>query len=303
MSVPVILFRQIIVMFILVGIGFLLRKAGKITDEGSKTLGNILIYISLPSIILNGFMVERTPERMQGLLISALVGAAALAISMVLSHLVFRKDAVAEFASSFSNPGLFGTPLIIASLSEGAIFYIACFIAYLNLMQFTWGVSLMTGDKKSIQPKKILTAPAMIAIIIGLFCFFTALPVPTIIRTTLNFTSALNTPLAMFTIGVYLSHTTAKEIFTRKSLYLISLMRLVVIPLITLAVLCLIPSSNLEMKTAILIAAAAPVGSNVAVYAQLHGADYKYSVGSVVITTLLSLATIPLIVRLAEMLW
>ncbi len=303
MGVPAILFRQIIVMFILVGIGFLLKKAGKITEEGSKTLGNILIYVSLPSIILNGFLVERTPDRIRGLLLSALIGAAALAVSMLLSHLVFRKDAVAEFASSFSNPGLFGTPLIIASFSQGAIFYIACFIAYLNLMQFTWGVSLMTGDRKAMQPKKILTAPAMIAIFAGLICFFTALPVPGIVRSVLSFTSALNTPLAMFTIGVYLSQTTARDIFTRKSLYLISLMRLVVIPLVTLGILCLIPSSNMEMKTAILIAAAAPVGSNVAVYAQLHGADYRYSVGTVVITTLLSLATIPLIVRLAEMLW
>ena len=91
--------------------------------------------------------------------------------------------------------------------------------------------------------------------------------------------------------------------FRRGSLYLVSLARLAVTPLIACLLLALLPQSFYDMKLAVLLAAACPVGSNVAVYAQLHGADYKYSVGSVVITTLLSLATIPLIVRLAEMLW
>ncbi len=104
MGTVALLVRQIIIMFILAGIGFVLFRTGKISHEGSRTIGNILIYISLPAVIIRGFMLERTPEKIQGLLISAVLAAAALGISILISRLMFKKDGVASFASSFS-PG------------------------------------------------------------------------------------------------------------------------------------------------------------------------------------------------------
>ena len=110
------LIGQIVIMFLLAGIGFILFRTGKITQEGSKTIGNMLIYIVLPAVIIKGFLVERTPERMLGLAVSAGLAAGALLICIVISRLMFRKDPIASFASSFSNPGFFGIPLIIAIL-------------------------------------------------------------------------------------------------------------------------------------------------------------------------------------------
>ncbi len=54
---------------------------------------------------------------------------------------------------------------------------------------------------------------------------------------------------------------------------------------------------------ALLLAAACPVGSNVAVYAQLHGKNSSYAVETVVMSTLFSIVTIPLVVFLASVLW
>ena len=89
--------------------------------------------------------------------------------------------------------------------------------------------------------------------------------------------------------------------FKNPKLYLLSLVRLIIIPLVSMLVLFLIPASYAEMRMALLIVAACPVGSNVAVYAQLYDSDYSYAVETVIISTLLSIITIPLVVQLASM--
>jgi predicted permease len=301
----IILVKQILQMFLLAGIGFLLFKGGKITLEGSKTLGNILIFGSLPAVIINGFRIERTAEHVSGLLWAALAALIVVMLSILISHFVFRKDGVAAFATSFANPGFFGIPLIVASLGQGAVFYAAPFIAFLNIGQWTYGVSRLNGQPvlQGFQPKKLIKAPFVIAILVGIFLFVTQIKLPEILSSCLSSVAGLNTPLAMFTVGVYLAQTDLKKMLGRRSLYLISALRLLVIPALSLLILMLFPVSMEQMRTVLLIVAACPVGSNVAVYAQLHNKDYPYAVETVVISTLLSIVTIPFILYLSSLTW
>lgn len=303
MSTVLTLISQTLTMFLLAGVGYFLFRTGKITPEGNKVLGNLLIHISLPCVIINSFMVERTTERMIGLLVSALGAAVILAISILCARIFFKKDPIGHFAAAFSNPGFFGIPLILSSIGTDGVFYVAAFIAFLNLLQWTYGVAVMTGEKGKLSFKSVIKAPFMIAIIIGLLLFFTAVPLPGVITKTLGYIKELNTPLAMFTVGVYLAQTSIKKMFLRKSLYAISAVRLLVVPVIVLLLMCLVPESWHDMKLALLLASACPVGSNVAVYAQLHGKDYPYAVEAVIISTLLSIVTIPVITSIAQLLW
>ena len=300
-----ILARQILQMFLLAGLGFALFKAGKISQEGSKALGNILIYLALPSVIINGFLVERTAEHMTGILYSALAAAALLLISILISRFFFRRDAIAAFSGAFSNPGFFGVPLIIASMGQGSVFYVACFIAFLNIGQWTYGVSILTGQSiaQGFQPKKLIRAPFIIAILTGLALFLIQPPLPAVVTGALSAVAALNTPLAMFTVGIYLAQADIPGLVRRRSLYAVSAVRLLIIPALALALLSLLPGSLHDMKLALLLAIACPVGSNVAVYAQLHGKDFPYAVGTVIVSTLFSLVTIPLLVWLAGLIW
>lgn len=295
--------KQVLIMFLLSGIGFLMFRTKKISMDGSKSIGNILIFLSLPCVIINGFQVERTKETLTGLGLSALAAAVILAVCIVVSRLFFKKDPIAGFASAFSNPGFFGVPLIVSSLSQGAVFYVAAFIAFLNLLQWTYGVAIMTGEKKGLSFKKVITAPFMIAIMIGLFFFLSGLKMPEMAKSVVSFIANLNTPLAMFTVGIYLAQTDLPAMIRRGKLYAVSVVRLLVIPAISLLLLSLIPASQMDLKLAILIAVACPVGSNVAVYAQLHNKDYTYAVETVVISTLLSIITIPGVVWLAQQIW
>ena len=315
------LLQQVLVMFLLAGIGFLMYRFKKISDEGSKALGNLLVYCSLPCVIVNGLITERTPEKLIGFGISALCAAAVLLCAVLISRLVLGRHAIDNFAGSFSNPGFFGVPLITAILPEGSVFFIAAYIALLNLSQWTYGVTLLQqsgpdgliparGEKKgrsgfsvSAILKKLFTAPFMIAILIGMFLFLTQLQLPVVITRCVTFTANLNTPLAMFTVGIYLAQADLKGMFLKKRLYLVTLVRMVLCPAAAILLLSLVPAAYADLRMAVLIAAACPVGSNIAVYAQLHDRDYRYAVETVIISTLLSIVTMPLIVILAQFLW
>ena len=91
MEIVLTLVRQVLMMFLLVGIGYALFRAGKVTAEGSKTLGSILVTVSLPAVIINSFMIERTPEHVRGLLFSAVAAAANTAAARTVGRLKSRK--------------------------------------------------------------------------------------------------------------------------------------------------------------------------------------------------------------------
>ena len=270
---------------------------GKLSASGMK--------FALVASRFNSFLVERTPERMTGILLSGLGAAVLILMSIVVSRLVFRKDPIAAFAGAFSNPGFFGVPLIIASVGQGAVFYVACSIAFLNIGQWTYGVSLLNGQPvlQGLQPKKLIRAPFIIAILAGLLLFFTQLPLPEMVRGCISSAAGLNTPLAMFTVGIYLAQTDLGRMVGRKSLYLVSFVRLLLVPALAVLLMALVPASFGDMKSALLLAIACPVGSNVAVYAQLHGKDYPYAVETVVVSTLLSIVTMPAVMYLASAIW
>lgn len=306
--------QQVVIMFLLAAIGCAMFKTGKISKEGSKSLANILLYLCLPCVIINGFQVDYSQARVIGLVISTGMAMLMLVLSILVSRLLCGKNAIDCFAGAFSNPGFFGVPLIMAAISDGAVFYIAAYIAFLNLFQWTYGVSLLENSDENGNLlrhnkverlraggilKKLMKAPFTIAIMIGLFFFLTGIRMPEIIGKCIGFIANMNTPLAMFTIGIYLAQTDIVKMVCRARLYRVSLVRLVVIPLITLFLLWFIPNNLMEMKTAILIASACPVGSNVAVYAQLHEKDYAYAVETVVISTIISIITIPAVIGIS----
>ena len=303
MSVPLILLRQVAVMFLLAAVGFAAFRSGKITSEGAGNIGNILIYVSLPAVIIKSFMVERTPAGTTGLLISVALSAAALALCILLSRLIFRRDPIASFGASFSNPGFFGIPLITAALGAGAVFYIAPFVAMLNLLQWSYGVWVLTGSRNSVTVRSVLTAPFMAAIMAGLVLFFTGLRLPSVVTGAIDFCAGLNTPLAMFTVGVYVSQCRFGEAVRNGTLYAVSAVRLLLIPAVVLLLLSLMPGVDRDVRLAVLIASASPVGSNLAVYAQLHGKDYTYAVETVAFSTIFCIATVPLVVKAAELIW
>lgn len=298
-----ILFRQIVIMFLLMFVGGVLFKTGKLTKQGSKDLGTVLIYVIMPCVIIKAYMGGFTEERLKGLLVAFLLAALTLLLSMVVSQIVFRKHPIENFGTAFSNAGFLGIPLVQAMLGEEAVFYVSVFVALLNILQWTYGVFVITKDQKMVSVKKIVTNPVLVSMVIGLLIFGLQIPMPAVISGTVNLVAGMNAPIAMFSLGTYLAQITVRDLFNEKMAYASAAIRLVVIPLLSLAVLSLIPAEYALAKMGMLIVAATPVGSNVAIFAQIHNKDYTRAVKSVCLSTVLSIITLPSIIALAVYLW
>ena len=298
MATVFIVLRQIVIMFVYMAIGGLLFQKGLITKEGSKSLANLLLYVVLPCVVVKSFCVARTPERTSGLLVSFLAALGILLLAMAVSHLLFQKNPFDDFGAAFSNAGFMGFPLVAAVQGSEAIFYAAGFVALLNALQWTYGQSLLSGDPSYRSPKAILKNPLVLSLLLGILIFCFELPVPAIASDLLAALSALNAPLAMVILGVYLAQTDPKTLFNDPHLYVVAAARLVLIPLLTIRVLKLLPAEYAAIATTLVIVAAAPIGSNVAVYAQKLGKDYAYAVRGVCLSTLLSAITMPLLMLL-----
>lgn len=298
MATVFIVLRQIVIMFLYMAIGGLLFQKGLITKEGSKSLANLLLYVVLPCVVVKSFCVARTPERTSGLLVSFLAALGILLLAMAVSHLLFKKNPIDDFGAAFSNAGFMGFPLVAAVQGSEAIFYAAGFVALLNALQWTYGQSLISGDPGYRSPKAILKNPLVLSLLLGILIFCFEIPVPAIASDLLAALSALNAPLAMVILGVYLAQTDPKTLFNDPHLYVVAAARLVLIPLLTILVLKLLPAEYAAIATTLVIVAAAPIGSNVAVYAQKLGKDYAYAVRGVCLSTLLSAITMPLLMLL-----
>jgi hypothetical protein len=304
MEIVYLLFRQNAVMFLYMLVGFLLYKNKMLTKTGSGELGKLLLYAVIPMAIIKSYMKDFSRELFVGFVISFFAALVLLILSILISSLFFsKKDAIRQFGAAFSNAGFIGIPLVQATIGEDAVFYIASFVSLLNILQWTYGIWIMTRDKSAISLKKIPTNPIVISIVIGLLLFFLPVTLPEVLSSVVGTLASMNGPLAMIVLGAYLAQIPFKDLVTDKLTYLCTLVRLFVIPFATILVLLLLPDSYSTIRLAVLLAAAAPVGANVAIFAQLYGKEYTDAVKDVCLSTICSIVTMPLIVALANMIW
>ncbi|MFH0992714.1 MAG: AEC family transporter [bacterium] len=304
METVLILARQIAIMFVFMAIGWILFKTGLLSIQGTRDLSNLLLMVVIPVIIVKSFIVIRTPENTSGFFISFALSLGAIVLSAVIARLVFGKHSVVDqFGTAFSNAGFFGIPIVQAFLGDTGVFYIASFVMMTFVFQWTYGVHLFTKEKTRFKAKKLLANPVLIAFTLALILFFTQVPVPGFLTVPLGMITPLNTPIAMLVLGSYLARGRFRDLFTTKNAYIAVAIRLILIPLLTLALFTLLPRDWNMIRLAVLIPAIAPVGVNVTLFAGLHDQDYGEAVRIVCLSTLLCIATIPFIVLFAQWAW
>ena len=301
MDVVVLLFKQNIVMFIYLLIGYLLIKKKILTIQGSGEIGKLLLYVIMPVAIVNSYLKDFSMEMLGKLAISFLAALGALVLSMIVSTLIFHnRSAIRQFGAAFSNAGFIGIPLVQMTLGTEEVFYIASFVALLNILQWTFGVFVLTKDKSTVSVKKICTNPIVLSFVIGILLFLLPIQLPDILKNMLGTMASMNGPLAMLVLGAYLAQISLKTLFTDKQTYLCTFVRLLLIPLLTVFALLLLPRTYLDIRLAILLVAAAPVGSNVAIFAQLYHKEYTDAVKDVCMSTVFSILTMPLMIAIAN---
>lgn len=301
MEIVSLLLKQNLVMFVYLVIGYFLYKKKLVSVQGSADIGRILLYVVMPVAILKSYFAEFSMERLEGLAVSFLAALLSLVLAIVVSRIAFSKEqGIERFGAAFSNAGFIGIPLVQMTLGEEAVFYVSSFVALLNILQWTYGLVTITGDRSLISMKRLRTNPIIISFLAGIALFLLPVSLPEAVVSVVGTIAAMNGPLAMIVLGVYLGQVPLRTLFNGRVVYRCTLVRLVIIPVLTIALMFLFPAKYQMMKLTILIAASAPVGSNVAIFAQLYEQDYMQAVKEVCLSTLLCIISLPLILGIAN---
>lgn len=294
---------EVAVILILILVGYFTVKKGMFTKESLGSITSFLLYIVTPCLIVSSFLSAES-GKLDGwtLLLAVVLPALSIVISIAVSYLFFRREPlgrrrVLRFSTVFCNVGFMGVPLVEGIVGSEGVLYGSFFIAVFNIFCWTYGYVMMGGGK--VRLKALLLNPGVIGLVIGLPLYLLDVPVPALFVEPVELISALNTPLAMIVVGGYIAQVKLRAFVSDLAVYKMAVLRLVVAPLLYLALVWLLrPDETLLMST--VIQAATPVAANCVLFAVQYDSDAELASKSVAVSTALSVVTIPLLTVLVQ---
>ncbi|MDR1771829.1 MAG: AEC family transporter [Hungatella sp.] len=290
--------NKIMEMFLILMIGAMAMKTGLVERGTSKRLSAVLLNVISPCVIIMSYQIEFGKELLIGLVVTAGLSAASFLLAILLSGLVIKSRgnpdmAVERMSIVYSNCGFIGIPLINGLLGAEGVFFMTAYITVFNILIWSHGIMLMSGKVGSPGAVfKNFMHPSTYAIGVGLFFFVTGLRLPEAVGNPLSMIGAMNTPAAMLISGMNLAESELLSCLKKPRTYMISVVKLVAVPLATLLLLASWRADR-TVSITILTAAACPSGAMGAMFALQYGKDSGYASKLLAVTTALSLFTIP----------
>lgn len=297
------IFSTVAVMLLYMIIGYILCKGKKAVVAHAKSLSAILIYVLGPSMILNSFLtLECTPDNLvkigQYFLISLTVQIIFFGVLYAVLHRRYEdaKYRIMTVGGVLGNVGFIGMPVLLSVFSDHPIVmvYSSINVMSMNLIVFTIGTYLITNDKKYIRVKNAILNPTTLAILVSLPVFLLDLHFPEQIESGIALLGKMVTPMCMFILGMRLSEAKLKVIFIRGFVYATCLLKLVVFPAVAYLCVHWLPFADEVLKSSVVVLAMTPAGAIIESLAELHECEQELAANVVLLTTILSVITIPL---------
>lgn len=307
MHISLLLMNQIIQLFIMIFMGFIIVKAKLLKAEDSKILSVIVLYLIIPCVIINAFQVDYTPQTVKGLLI-ALAGSVMTQVILliVVSILgrVFHLNEVEVASIYYSNSGNLIVPIVTFILGKEWVLY-GCVFMSVQLVFIWTHCKKIISRESTYDWRKIVLNINMISIAIGIVLFLTRIHLPAIINNTLSAVGSMIGPASMIVTGMLFAGMDFKQVFANKRVYFVSFFRLIIVPVIALFLikcsqLSTFSSNGNKLMLIVFLAIITPSASTVTQMCQVYENDSQYASAINVVTTLLAIVTMPLMVMLFQ---
>lgn len=308
MQISLLLMEEIIKLFVIMFMGYAVVKAGLMKSSESKSVSVIMVYLVIPCVILNAFQVEYTPDVQKGLLL-ACAAAVAVHILFLLLTAILKKplhlDVIERATIIYSNAGILVIPLVQELLGQEYVIYSSAYIAIQLILIWTHCKNMLCEEDK-LEWKKVLLNVNIISIIAGVVLFIFRIQLPSGAQDVLNMMNNMIGPLGMLLAGMVIAEVPLKTVFTRKRSYLSAALRLFIYPVFVFGLMKVIQTfasiqDSKQILLTVYLASITPACATVTSMAQLYDKDAAYSSSLYVLTTLLSIATMPVMVGLFEM--
>lgn len=302
--------NQMIKMLFILVLAFICYRIKLVNQEGNKCFSNLLLLVVNPCLIITVYQVDYDAALIHGLLLTLAAAFIAHFVAILTARLLISEKGNAEaaierFSVVYSNCAFIGIPLLNSILGSKGVFYISAYITVFNLLVWTHGVHLMEKSNSNHfslkQLKHVATSPMILSTLVSLILFFMQIRLPQTLLDSLNYVADMNTPLAMMVAGFSIAQTDFKKAIRKLSVYKTCLLKLVVIPLIILALLFVFRIDK-DVAYTVLVAVACPSATTGAMMAIRYERNYIYASEIFGFTTVLSLVTIPAITFVAGLL-
>lgn len=283
--------------------GWCLVKTKAVSSSQIPAFSKLLVYVCQPCLTIYSFrQAQFSFESAKNLGIGFIISLLLQLGLLVLYFILFKKKRediiwrVVNLAAVMSNCGFLGVPLLEALLPDHpeALAYSSVFSISMNLVGWSVGMYILSLDKSYIRPKKMLINPATIGLAIALPLYIFSVHLPNQIDTMLTLVGRMSTPLCMIIMGMRLATVKPKAIFADKLQYFAVVLNQLVYPLLAFALLYFIPIDH-TLKQTIVILCACPVASMVQNYAEILGKGSDKAANMVLLGTMTSIITVPLI--------
>ncbi|MFQ6793313.1 MAG: AEC family transporter [Thomasclavelia sp.] len=284
--------------FILIFIGYILRKLNIISKENRKSVTDLVIDIILPANIICSFMIEMNQEIIISGLTILIVSIVIQLACQFLGKYFFnqstaRQQSVLQYGTICSNAGFMGSPLIQGLYGLDGLLFASIYLIPQRIVMWSGGVACFSDAKGKDVIKKVITHPCIVAVFIGMVLMISQVQLPNFITVSIQSLSNCTMALSMIVIGGILAEIRFKDVLNKLTIYY-SVIRLLVIPILVLipCVLLSLPSLVTAVAT---VLAGMPAGSTTAILAEKYQGDAKLAVEIVFLSTALSLFTIPVL--------
>mgnify|MGYP000902496940 FL=1 len=295
---------QVITLFLVLVVGFVSRKRGIFTASFISGLTDFLINVTAPLIIITSFQFEYSKEMLTSAGKILAFSFLAHTFSTLFGLVIFKKypeniRKVLRFSTTFSNCGFMGFPLLQSIYGKIGVFYGSIFVVGFNIFLWTVGIMIFTEKRDLSTIKKAFLSPNIIAVLIGITTFILSLKIPSPVYAALEMIGEMTTPISMLVIGSILAEIKFKELFSGFAVYYGTLIRLVVIPFLSLLATCLLHFDPL-LQGICVISTATPTAAFTTIFAKKYNGDAAFASRIIMISTVLSIITLPFFIMLVK---
>ena len=297
--------QQVVVLVLMMAAGFIAAKAKVITEQGREVLTRIVLNISSPMIVISSFQMQYESELMKQIGIVAAFAFLSMPLFYLLGRAVWPKGdrerrSVLLQATVFTNCGFMGYPVMQSVMGDTGVVFASVYVMAFTVFTWTLGIYIYAGKLGSW--KQVVLQPGLIAVAVGLLFFVFGVKLPGWLGQAVSGLGSLNTPLAMLIVGALMAEGDFKTLFRDWTLFASAAARLAALPALALGALWLMwalgvpgmPAVSSPVISACVLLTAMPVAANVAIFASMYAVKPQYAAQTVLVSTLLSVATVPM---------
>jgi len=291
---------QIFILVLLIAAGYVAVSTKIVDPRATRGLSGLLINITIPALIVASMQVPFTPERLVGAETLILATGMLYVFSFALAWAVSKamrvpaaEEGVLQFAIVFGNVGFMGFPVAQTLFGADALFYVAIFNLVFNLLVFSVGIAMLTGEREGGFDPRLLANPGIAASAAGFLLFLGSVEIPAPFIDAIGLLGGVTTPLAMIIVGAMLATFPAREMVGDWRIWATSAVLLLAVPVAYCYLFSPVFSDPL-VNGVMITMAAMPAAANTAIFAEQYGADARLASQIVFVSTIGSLVTIPL---------